>query len=464
MPIPNVNLTVLDGALGLVPASTDTLHVKVGYSTLGTANTLYSFTDIASVKATLGAGPLAEAVAFALQSGVGQVYAMPAAASTAGSSGTVTKVGTGTGTIAFGTPNDAYDIRVKIVTGGAVATATYQLSLDGGDTYGPTTTTAASVNISPTGATMTFAGTFVAGDVYSIACTAPACTSSDLSAAFAALLADARTWGFVHVVGEAASAAAAVTLASAIDAQMTTAEAGYRYAFALVELPYDTDSNLLSATASFASTRVGLVAGHCEIASALRGTFDRRSAAWPIAARIAKNAISQDAARFRDGSLPGVASLYRDEQKTPGLDDGRLCTLRTFIGQSGYYVTNARLATNSTSDFKYVVTRRVVDRACAVTRGGLLAYLNDSVRVNKTTGRILETDARAIEAAITAQLKAALVDEGHASDVQFVLDRTGNILSTNNLKGDVRVTPLGYARSISVSVGLFNPALLPVAA
>lgn len=81
----------------------------------------------------------------------------------------VSHTGSGTGTVA---PSGSVSITagvyfaVKIILGGAVGTATFQSSLDGGVTYGATQTTAASMTDATTGVTLAFAGTFTATDVY----------------------------------------------------------------------------------------------------------------------------------------------------------------------------------------------------------------------------------------------------------------------------------------------------------
>jgi len=73
--------------------------------------------------------------------------------------GTATSGGTYTG-------NSATNYLVRIVAGGAVGAATYQISTDGGTTWGATQTTAATITLG-SGATMSFtAGTFAAGDQF----------------------------------------------------------------------------------------------------------------------------------------------------------------------------------------------------------------------------------------------------------------------------------------------------------
>ncbi len=79
-----------------------------------------------------------------------------------GSTGAATSSGTYTGT-------SSVTYLVKIVSGGATGTATYQVSQDGGQTWSGTSTTAAGpVAIGTNGAQVSFSGNWVAGDSFTI--------------------------------------------------------------------------------------------------------------------------------------------------------------------------------------------------------------------------------------------------------------------------------------------------------
>lgn len=70
---------------------------------------------------------------------------------TSSSMGTVTETGATVGGVTLtGTPTGAWDLRIKIILGGARATATFQFSTDGGGTWSATLTTAATVVLTDT--------------------------------------------------------------------------------------------------------------------------------------------------------------------------------------------------------------------------------------------------------------------------------------------------------------------------
>ena len=57
MPIPSVNLTVVDGGLGAVAANTDQLAVVVGPSSAGTANAPVLVSSVNALVSQFGYGP-----------------------------------------------------------------------------------------------------------------------------------------------------------------------------------------------------------------------------------------------------------------------------------------------------------------------------------------------------------------------------------------------------------------------
>ena len=561
MAIPDVSVTVQDGKLGIAPANSNQTQLKIGVSMLGLANTIYPLSDVSTTATTLGkGGPLAEATALALATQVnsglavqgGPVYAVPVNPSVAGTVSAVTKVGTGsetltvtvknavamkvkvttggdvatarvaysfdggatygadvltaatlvvagntlttlsftggtsgafvvgdvwsiattgtatltgtgTGTVAVSaaSPVDSYTGKVTLLTGGALGTATFNYSLDNGRTFSPTLLVpSGGVYVVPdTGLIFTFSGTSTAGDYFTFTTTAAGYSTSDMNAALTAVLADPREWAFLHLVGQASSSAGAATMTAAVQTQLETAASQYRFARGIVELPVDTDSGILSAFASTNATRVNVAAGTAYVTSVLNGRIQARSAGWVVAARAAKVAPSEDLGRIASGSLGGVVALVRDENATQGLDAAYFSTLRSIIGRTGYFITTGRLRGGPGSDFVYWQNGRVMDIACKAARDALLTFLNDSVRVNKTTGYILEADARGIENYVGSAVRAQTTQPGYASAIDFKVLRNVNILSTSTLPTELTIVPLGYARAITLLIGFSNPAL-----
>jgi len=555
MAIPDVQITVQDNGLGIVPASVANAHFKIGVCSSGVVGQVYGFSDPAVLQSTLGQGPLVDAIGHALAVSGGPVYAVPVNPSTYGTNGSITHTGPGTGTVTASlapastilikvstggtltnmqfqisigggaysapvvssasaypipgtltsitfaaatwvvgsiytldttgvitlttdpgggiaasnitqssSPLDAYSVLLTITTGGALGTAVFTYSIDGGNTVSGQIATpggAGKYAIPNTGVVAVFSGTFTAADTYAWTTTAASFNNTDMTNAFTALFAAAPTWGFGHIVGAASNSAGSAAQAAVVDTQMTTAQGQFRFAFCMIECPTaESDSTVAAAFASFSSLRTMVCAGDVGAVSPLNGRTLRRNCAWVVAAHIAGIKPGEDPSWIGSATpVKNVASLYRDEVKTPFLDAARFTTMRTVQGRPGYYITNGNLMAPGGSDYSLVQRRRVMDVACNIVRAGELPFLNGSMRVQATTGYIDERDAQQFEAKVNSQLKAGVVATGDASASSVVVNRTTNVLSTNNLPVTVRLVPLFYAKQISTNIGFSNPAL-----
>lgn len=138
--------------------------VHLGVSPLAPVNTLLQIGSSSAILGLLDYCPLAEVCAFTSRSGLVK-YAMVINSSVAGGLSAVTQTGTGTGTVAASAAPHK-QILVKCVTGGALGTAAFQISLDGGVTWSATftsTVTSYSLPVPGTWCTLNFAAaTYVA--------------------------------------------------------------------------------------------------------------------------------------------------------------------------------------------------------------------------------------------------------------------------------------------------------------
>ncbi len=459
MTLPGITQTVRDRGLGLQALGSE-YHCKIGLCTNGTANLAQAFGDPQTVRDTLGHGPLVEALCLSIERTGKPAIGVRATQTTAGAVGTITQTGAGPLITATGAvPNDAYELKVEILIGGAVATSQFRYSLDGGDTWSGAIATAASYVIPDSGITIQFpAGTYVLGEVYSATCTAPSYDTTALNTALDAAHAAVQQWRLVHIVGYAAAGTGTATVAAAVASKLAAFAAAFRYAYAVLEAADDTDANLVSAFAAFADVRVMVAAGFCELVSAVDARIYKRPAAWLVVDRLMASAVSRDPGAVIDGPLVGVTRIYRDERLTPNLHDARFATLRTFQGVPGFFITGGKLVAPSGSDFADAPNRQVMDVASRVSYEALLPYLNVDLQID-AAGLIDEREAIGIEKVVLNKLRDAVTRPGDASEVEFVLNRASNILSTQKLVGKTRVRPKGYARFIENEIAFSNPAI-----
>jgi hypothetical protein len=376
-------------------------------------------------------------------------------------------------------PNDDYEMYLKIITGGTVGISgiTFQYSYDNGRTMSQTTalgTAAFFVWPNSGGTRVNFgAGTLTAGGTLAFPTVAPCWNTSDLSSALTALKNTAINWELVNVIGPATAAALGV---------VDTAIAGmhavgkYRWAMMHTRMPIGTEdegtyaASLNGVFGSLSSSYIAITAGGSKLVSSVSGREYTRPPSFQAAAREANVTEEINTADVNLGPLPGTRLTdddgnpdEHDESVNPGLDDQRFYVLRSWDSEiAGTYVNRPRIFSTAGSDFYIVPHRRVMNLAKAALRVFLIRRMNKPIRVSKTTGFILETEALEIESSANAILRSVLLAKPKASAATFVLSRTDNVLSTKELNADVRIIPLAYAETISNEIGYLNPALQTV--
>jgi hypothetical protein len=278
--------------------------------------------------------------------------------------------GGGAGTVTHvSSPIDSYTVVCTPVAGGALGTATLSISLDGGITTMPTVMVPASgvVVIAGTGLVLTCANAFVAGDSYSFLAAGPSCSTSDVTAALAAMLASSPpppTAATIHVCAMPGSAAGAMSLAAAVEAQLEAAfVAGFNYN-ALVDCPSasggysiggniagvgpgdiiasagaavhdtaDSDATVRAARVGHTYNRVAVCVGTNATVSAVTGQALARGTSFVLAALVASTDPGDGVAQRSLGPV-GVYAIGRDERLAPtSLHDAQYNVLQSL--QSG---------------------------------------------------------------------------------------------------------------------------------
>jgi len=467
MPLPDVNVRILDGGLGLLPPGVSGLHAKVGVCSAGAVNEIVSTTDIGKIADLLGTGPLANALYDSFAAGARTVYAVRANGDIAGSIGTVTATKAGLGNMTVtGAPLDNYHLVVEIVDSGAKNVATFKYSLDGGNNFSPkiTVPTGLTYAVPGTGLTLNFsehatnpAQSFLAGDRYTCRTVAPRASVNSVIAAVDALLNSGYLYEFIHVVGPSDAA-----MWAALNTKAVAAQDKYRYIHFLSEARGPNEGEtvdqwvaaLLTAKASFASTRVSISAGRIELPDTGTGRLVERNGAGLYAGRVSAIPVQESPGKVMTGPLPAVVRLSPrsiSDGHILALDEAGFITFRQYIGLSGFYVTNGRIAAEAISDFRFVELRRVMDKACGLVRTAALRFEHaevDPINVEKSFA--------AIEAQLAAPLDT-MVGAGEIARGRVVIPRDQDVLATSKLRIKVRLVPLGYLREIEAEIGFENP-------
>lgn len=497
MSVQGVNIVVADNGLGQTPPGQGNEMVVIGCSSAGTANVPITSTNPADFITANGYGPGPQLAASIASRTGNPVCFVKAATVSNGSNTTVTKTGTGSSAVTLtGNPNDTYYGLITVTQGGTIGVNGIQftVSLDAGRSIYQTVSlgTANTYLIPNTGVTVNFgAGTLVTGDTLAWVSTEPLWNDAGISSAMQALWTLPSTFLDIAITGNATGADV-----SAFDGYMTTLFNKRRFSRMLTnardavwggtstETEAAWTTSIAADHVNDSTTRVSVSAGHYNLISPVDQVQYRRPLSWFAAVRDSAVAIQVDLGRVADGALPQMVIptktsgwpfgapnansadgfIYHDESVNPGLDAARFLTAWSLTGLPGFFIKNPNLMAPPGSDFNWLQHGHVIDVACAIWYLYAVNLLSDSVRVNKTTGFILEQDAQAIERAGTARLRDALLAPGAVSDVFATVSRTDNILSTSTITTTVSVIPLGYVKSVNTTITFSNPALQAVGA
>lgn len=486
---PKIQTSVADGGLGL-SAEGAWYPLVVGYAEGATANKLYSFQNGGpDVISQVGRGPGSHMAAAIVGGAQVSCLFLATAASTAASIGTVTKAGIGssTGTIAItGTPNASYKIRIQITTTGTLGAGRFRYALDG---YSNTEAEGWSEPIIiPSGGAYYLAGTggtngltvtftpgagevfFESGDAFRCDTVAPHYTTSDLEAAFAVLKSQLGTLKVRRVMfaGEAASASAAITLASYAGGLLDALVPYNHFARCIIDGgSLDTTDNFKTAIAAFFHPRVGLVhvpggAGVVSMVPFAGYAAPTVPAVDVVAERWAATELSESCSRRASGSLRGVKRIGSDEWlSTRFTADDRIITLCSDPDLPGFYVTKPFIRSLPTSDFRVLQWGCVIDETCQYSAAALAKWKEANLRTRTDgTGRLLSLEANKIEADVKTELANRLVNvetldgEGHVSGVNYTVRRDNDYLTSGEVYGSASVVPLREAEGLINTIHL----------
>ncbi|GAB6170783.1 hypothetical protein JCM15765_02610 [Paradesulfitobacterium aromaticivorans] len=384
------NVNYQDGGTGFIPLA-GSAHIKIGYCTglaAGSYKTITKERDLDE----LGSGPLVDACLDTLQTKGGIIIALAVAASVAGTSTDVVHAGTGLATFTkTGNPNGEYQVVMEVLLGGALNTAQYRLSLDGGDSWGVAKTIPLDgVVATDTGITLTFtnavdpAQSFVAGDRYSFETTPPQMSNQDFLDAMGVVKSNPFSYEFIHVVGPSSSALWAVcgTEADTLAADMLPI-------YFMCETRNIGDAEtidtyvqaLITEKGTFAHTRVGVVAGRLEVAD-LKGRLRDANMGAIVTGIISKSEPQESAGKVQSFRMTQAMSIKPDGfnmAHAKMLHDAGFTVPRIYNQYPGIYVEEANLMAPPGSDFQAVKSRRVVDRAAVAAYQAGMFYLKSEM-------------------------------------------------------------------------------------
>jgi hypothetical protein len=297
--------------------------------------------------------------------------------------GPVKKTGTGPDITIAGTVKAAAQIVLGIASAGGLNDATYQMSVDGGDSWGAIATVPVDgvVVAGSTGVSITVPESpdLVAGDMYECELMPPV---PSISAVMTALEQPLSLYDieFVHVVGPSDSVDWAAMGAKADDLWNKHRPTYFR---AETRLPY-ADEDLNDWVAAIVNDRLGYSHNFVTVCSAFGEVSDstgkrvKRNWGGLLSGRVLSIPVQRAAGRVLDGGI-SQGSLQDDytEAMQVMLETNGYVTAKHYAGLNAAYWGDSKTLADVTSDFQYEEVLRTVFKAVRKARIAALKSMYD---------------------------------------------------------------------------------------
>lgn len=175
--------------------------------------------------------------------------------------------------------------------------------------------------------------------------------------------------------------------------------------------------------------------------------------------------VQRKISRVRSGALTNTAA-YVGTSTVEAAGAGTLAiiaskgfiTFITYPNVSGYFFSGDPMLTATTDDYCMLARGRVIDKAHILAYTTFVQEVDDEVPVN-TDGTLDAGFCKWLSQQIVNQVNNTMTANREISAVSCFIDPNQNILSTNELNVVLKITPVGYATDIEISLGFENPAV-----
>lgn len=365
-----------------------------------------------------------------------------------------------------GAPLDAYDVTIQIATAGGLGTASFRVSLGkaaGIPVYGDAVfliPAGGSVAIPDTGLTLTFTGSFDAGDVFSFATTAPQSTLADVLSALTYFQSRPEQASLIAIAGEVPVLSLPAWIA-ALNSAANSLEAAKKYARILIEYagPSSGQTN-----AAWASSVAGTLAAFAAPRLSLFGGSENTTSALPLPQLGRPEIVNGTRSLFaRALALPSGVDVGDQTQSgamTSVLSGAQTDVAATLAASRSSYLyllpgvpgvqAEGLLFDSPTGDFTYLTYGRVLDEVMFYAYLRQTKYLSTAQKRNRD-GTIRTSARLAIEKDLRSVLIDKIVKPGNASDVAVVVDGSN---TDNRLRITYFVQVLYYIKRIDGRAGV----------
>ena len=213
------------------------------------------------------------------------------------------------------------------------------------------------------------------------------------------------------------------------------------------------------------ANRVGIVLSAGPDVSALKAEYAGNANVGLVGGRMAAIPVQRNIGRVRDGKLPvtkaalsdGVDLTQVSETDLDVINDKGYIFMWQHTGIAGYYFNMDNAACPIEDDYAYLSRGRTIDKAARLLRQVYLQDLLDEVEVDEN-GKLEVSVIKNFQAQGKNIIETNMLANGEISAVDVYIDPDQNILATDKLEVQLRITPVGIAKEIVITLGFQNPA------
>ncbi|HXS38334.1 MAG TPA: DUF2586 family protein [Flavipsychrobacter sp.] len=173
--------------------------------------------------------------------------------------------------------------------------------------------------------------------------------------------------------------------------------------------------------------------------------------------------VQRKISRVKNGPLNTntafIATTSADQYtQTDAITSKGFITFKAYQSLSGFFFTGDPTATTTTDDYAMLARGRVIDKAHLLAYATFVQEVDDEAPVDPKTGLIDPGFALYLQQQMENQINLSMVANNNCSGVTCFIDPNQNVLSTSQLNVTLKITPVGYATTINVTLSFDNPA------
>lgn len=469
---------VSDGLLGFATSTGDGISIKIGASPIDSDHpvTITGAMSAEQIKQRLGLSPLADAVMDSVQFGANRLYCFPVSASVVGVIGTINKDGSGSGKMIIeGSPTNVFDIIVNITAQGAVNSAAFIASIDGGYSFTDELTIPVSgeYELAGTGLTLKFtdaanagdvASSFLINDSYKAKTTAPAMTNGDIMSAIKQLRVFNQEHEFCHIVGP--TNLAAWQMVSVAQAELM--DVYHKPMFFVMEAAMPPEGDITDWALQMEADRKQVKNTDIQVITAwgrlvtLDGVSRIVNLAGMVCGMYARASVQISIGKTRTEAGFGIPKTQLSELLPAGMDNTIIeildlagyLTFREYDGLDDYFVYHTKMMCPPGSDYRYAEDIRVKNKIIRETRKEGLLILNDDIDLEDVQGE-LETRAKFMFTPLQRMINAKEIS---SAEITVPAGQAATIIEDETMRVKIRYLSRGYIREIEVDLGRSAPS------